>query len=147
MTQVVTVSGGKQMAKVLQGILERLDNKTLSVGFMENATYPDGTPVAAVAFWNEFGNGHSPPRPFFRRMVAKESKGWGVKLANLAKATNFDGDKSLGILGEDISGALKQSIIELTSPPLSASTIRAKGFSKPLIDTGHMKDSITYKVD
>lgn len=30
-------------------------NASVRVGVLENATYPDGTPVAMVAFWNEYG--------------------------------------------------------------------------------------------
>lgn len=144
--QTVTLEGGDKVDQVLQDILQQLDAGPLAVGFMENATYPDGTPVAAVAFWNEFGGPERPPRPFFRRMIAKESPGWGVKLAKLAKLTNYNGSRALGMLGQDIADALGQSIIDFTSPPLAASTIAAKGFAKPLIDTSHMKNSITYKV-
>lgn len=142
----VTLDGGDRLDAVLLDIIGKLDAGPLSVGFMENATYPDGTPVAAVAFWNEFGGPYRPPRPFFRQMIAKESPGWGVKLAKLARATNYDGERSLGLLGQDIADALTQSIIGFSSPPLAASTIAAKGFTKPLIDTSHMKNSITFAV-
>ena len=30
-------------------------NASVRVGVLENATYPDGTPVAMVAFWSEYG--------------------------------------------------------------------------------------------
>lgn len=136
--------------------LSRLDTKlreiadsfegSVKVGFMAGATYPDGTPVPAVAYWNEFGTVTSPARPFFRRMIAKESPGWGVKLAGVYKATH-DGEKALGMMGLVIEGELKQSINDLTSPPLAESTIARKGFSKPLIDTSHMINSITSVVE
>jgi hypothetical protein len=119
---------------------------TVEVGFLEDATYPDGTPVASVAFWNEFGNGSAPPRPFFRTMVAKESPTWGGKVAALAKSTDNNGPKILALIGEDVQGALIQSINDLTTPPLAASTIKRKGFSKPLIDTSHMVNSTGYRV-
>jgi hypothetical protein len=51
------------------------------------------------------------------------------------------------MLGEDIEGALKKSINDLTSPPLAESTIAAKGFAKPLIDTSHMVNSTGYEVE
>jgi hypothetical protein len=123
---------------------------SLEVGFLEGATYPDGTPVAAVAFWNEFGNGSAPPRPFFRQMIAKESPGWAEKIAAISGANdtmlNWDGAKILALMGEDIQGALIQSINDFTTPALAESTIDAKGFSKPLIDTGHMIQSTGYRV-
>lgn len=135
--------------KLKQALLrtaKRMGNGEVEVGFMEGATYPDGTPVAAVAFWNEYGAGDTPARPFFRRMIAKESPGWSLKLGKLMKATDYDGAQSLAIMGEDIQGALRESINNFETPPLAPSTVKAKGFAKPLIDTAHMLNSIEYKV-
>lgn len=140
------LKGGAGITAALENIARRMGGGSVSVGFMSGATYPNGTPVAAVAFWNEYGHDGTPARPFFRRMIAAESKGWAVKMARLAKATDYDGDKVLGLMGEDIRGALQQSINDFDSPPLAESTIEAKGFSKPLIDTAHMLNSVTYEV-
>jgi hypothetical protein len=139
------LSGGAKLDEYLANLAGRMSGE-LSVGFLEGATYPDGTPVAAVAFWDEFGRGSQPPRPFFRRMIAAESPTWGPKLARLAKVTNFDGEQSLRLLGEDIRGALQQSINTFTAPPLAPSTIAAKGFAKPLIDTAVMLRAVDYEV-
>ena len=38
----------------------------VTVGFYKSAKYPDGTQVATVAAWNEFGAKGIPERPFFR---------------------------------------------------------------------------------
>ena len=114
------------VANKLRDIVKRMGGGSVSVGFLEGATYPDGTPVAAVAFWNEFGHGGtfpSPPRPFFRTMIANESKSWPKKLAGIAKATNFDGPRSLALMGADIEGFLNKSIIDLTEPALSPTTL------------------------
>lgn len=128
----------------LKGIEKRMGGGKVSVGFMEGATYPDGTPVAAVAFWNEYGGPNRPPRPFFRRMIAKESPTWAAKMAKLAKGRSSQ--SVLSLMGEDIKGALQQSINDFSSPALKASTSEAKGFEKPLIDTAHMLKSIDYEV-
>ena len=54
---------------------------------------------------------------------------------------------ALGALaGEAIAGQLRQSIVDTNSPALAESTIRRKGFSKPLVDTGHMLQSVDYEV-
>ncbi len=145
---MATLSGGDALQKKLAEIAEKMGGGEVSVGFMEGATYPDGTPVAAVAFWNEFGvpANNQPPRPFFRGMIAKESGEWAGKMGALAKATDYDGQKVLAMMGEDIKGALQQSINDLVSPPLAQRTIDAKGFDKPLIDTGHMLNSVAYEV-
>lgn len=119
----------KQLAAKLGGSVE--------VGFLEDAKYPDGTYVAAVAEANEFGTSTAPARSFFRTMIAKESPTWGPKLAAQLQGTG-DGKKALKIVGDNIQGALIQSINDLTSPPLAESTIKRKGFSKPLIDDAIM---------
>lgn len=147
-----TLQGTEAVMRALEKIAERMGGGAVEVGFMSNATYPDGTPVAAVAYWNEFGKGSEngefqPPRPFFRRMIAKESDTWPKKMARLAKATNYDGPRVLALMGEDIKGALQQSINDFSSPGLKAGTVEAKGFAKPLIETSHMLNSITYKVE
>ena len=138
-----------KIEKRLNEIAKKME-VSLKVGFMSGAVYPEtGTPVASVAFLNEFGHGGiypAPPRPFFRNMIANESPGWGVKMSKLAKVTNYDGQKVMSSMGEDIKGALKQSITDFTTPELAESTKKAKGFDKPLIDSSHMENSITYEV-
>jgi hypothetical protein len=142
-----TLQGSDAVMKKLAEIAESMGGGDVSVGFMASATYPDGTPVAAVAFWNEFGGIDRPARPFFRGMIAKEAPSWPGKMAKLAKVTNYDGPRVLGLMGEDIVGALKQSINDFETPALAPSTIAAKGFGKPLIDTAHMINSVDYEVN
>ena len=146
---MTTLSGTDGVMKALEDIARKMGGGEVSVGFMSGATYPDGTPVAAVAFWNEYGDpgNNRPPRPFFRRMIAKESPTWPGKMAKLAKATKYDGPRVLALMGEDVRGALQQSINDLTEPALAPSTVAAKGFGKPLIDTSHMLNSVTFEVD
>jgi len=143
----------------LTEIAESMGEGSVRVGFMEGATYPDGTPVAAVAYWNEFGGPNRPPRPFFRKMISAESPTWAGKLATQIKSSNYDGDKALARMGEDIGGGLVQSIRDFTTPALAMRTIlaRASGekhgaiksgtIAKPLIDTAHMLNSVSYQVD
>ncbi|HBW3346586.1 hypothetical protein [Klebsiella pneumoniae] len=87
-----------------------------------------------------------PPRPFFRKMVWEKSKGWGALVNKSLRNTNYDVEKAMSAVGEEIRGQLQNSIRQLTAPPLAASTVRDKGFSKPLIDTGHMLNSVDYEV-
>ncbi len=143
-----TLQGSDGVMKALEDIAKRMGGGEVSVGFMEGATYPEGTPVAAVAFWNEYGvpSHNQPPRPFFRQMIAAESPTWPGKMAKLAKATDYDGDRVLALMGEDIKGALQKSITDLQAPALAPSTEESKGFSKPLIDTSHMLNSVSYEV-
>ncbi|EHA2158752.1 hypothetical protein JKH83_003710 [Salmonella enterica] len=151
------VTGGQQFRQKLKQAADNLrSGKSLKVGFLEGATYPDGTPVALVAAANEFGRMVSGragelyyqlPRPFFRRMIADKSPEWGDALAISLRDNAFDMNVALEKLGLRIEGQLMNSIIGLDSPELAESTIKKKGFKKPLIHTSHMMDSIKHSVD
>ncbi|KCB33744.1 hypothetical protein LWS69_01245 [Bordetella hinzii] len=146
----VELKGGEALAKKLKELADKLgDGGTLRVGFIEGATYPDGTPVALVAAANEFGrpDKNQPPRPFFRGMIAEKSKAWPKAIGALAKNNDYDIDRTLGQMGDGIKGQLQASIQKLDSPPLAPSTVKRKGFAKPLVDTGHMLNSVDYEVD
>lgn len=138
----------------MQAALDRIAAKLtkaskVKVGFLEGSTYPDGTSVPMVAAINEFGAPlrGQPPRPFFRTMVAEKSAGWPEAVAANLKAADYDAAAAMARVGEGIKGQLQQSIVDLTQPPLAGSTIKGKGFDKPLVDTGHMLDSVDYEVE
>lgn len=143
---MATLSGGDKLARKLAEIAKNMAPGKLDVGFMSGATYPDGTPVAQVAFWNEFGTSRSPSRPFFRTMIAKESAGWPELLGKAAVSTGYNARQTLSLIGEKINDDLKSSIVGWQDPPNAPSTIAKKGFNKPLVDTGDMLRSTTYKV-
>ena len=79
-------------------------------------------------------------------MIAAESPTWPGKMAKLAKATDYVGDRVLALMGEDIKGALQKSINDLQAPALKESTVEAKGFAKPLIDTSHLLNSVAWNL-
>jgi len=87
-----------------------------------------------------------PPRPFFRNMISKYSGTWGDEAAKRLVSNNYNMEVTLTMMGELISGQLRQSITDLMEPPNAPSTIAKKGFDKPLIDTGFMRKSTGYEV-
>lgn len=154
-------TGGNALERRLREIAENLaGGQTVRVGFLENASYPDGTPVALVAAANEFGDPgrNRPPRPFFRSMIAEKSQMWPKELGTVLQSTGYDADRALGLMGERIKGQLQASIREFSDPGLAESTIAAKsrgrvgehqagyGPEKPLIETGHMLNSVDYDI-
>ena len=144
---MASMSGGDR----LQAFLDKMPKDGepyVKVGFMADATYPDGTSVATVAAMNEFGvpSHNQPPRPYFRTMISQKSPGWSRAVVDLMKANDMNVPKVLDLEGQGIKGQLQQSIVDLTDPPLAPSTIKAKGFAKPLIDTSVMINSADYEV-
>jgi len=146
----MAVKGGDKLEARLKEILAKVQNSTeVRVGFLEGATYEDGTSVAEVAAYNEYGvpSRNQPPRPFFRGMIKEKSPNWGESLSALLVKNNYDANKALALMGHGISGQLRESIQKFTSPGLAESTIAAKGgVNKPLIDTGHMFNSVDFEV-
>lgn len=116
------------------------------MGFLEGSKDPTGMSNAQKAFWNEFGTVRIPARPAFRTTIAQQSKSWGTKLGKAIKATNYDGQKALALLGQDMRDDLESSIAQWSAPPNAPSTIRRKGFDKPLVDKGDMQRAPDYEV-
>jgi len=120
-------------------------NASVRVGVLENATYPDGTPVAMVAFWNEYGTRTSPVRAFFRTTVSENKKNWVLSVQNLMKIHN-DPKQVMGLIGVHMQEQIVQSINTWSDPPNAPYTIAKKGSSKPLIETGVLMGSIKSEV-
>jgi len=122
----VKMKGGEKLKALLQDIAQKVDHvPTLRVGFLENATYPNGMPVAAVAAIQEFGAPRAgiPPRPFFRNMIADKEAEWPKAIGQLIKDNNYDIDRAFDLAGFAIEGQLRQSIIDTNEPPLSPVTL------------------------
>lgn len=152
MASVNKVVGGKKLDLALRAIEKKITSSgVLRMGFLEKATYPAGKKgpalhVAQVAFWNEFGTIRAPARPAFRTTIQRKSKDWGDRLGKAVIATNYDGRKALALVGQSMRDDLENSIAQWSSPPNAPSTIRAKGFDKPLIFSGTMQRSPDYEV-
>lgn len=130
--------------------LRKLSSTEIKVGFLESSGgYEDGTTVAQVAAWNEYGTEHMPSRPFMRQTV-KENESKINNFANAEAAKAVVGSQNLGMslerTGMFIKSAIQNEITDGSFTPNAASTIRKKGSSKPLIDTGRMRQSVQYEI-
>ena len=56
-------------------------------------------------------------------------------------------EQYLNGLGEYITGQIRDYMTSLTTPPNHPYTIQKKKSSNPLIDTGRLRQSITYKIE
>ncbi len=55
-------------------------------------------------------------------------------------------DHALGIIGESVTSMIKARIAAGIAPPDSPSTIKRKGSSTPLVDTGQLKGSVAWEL-
>ena len=120
------------------------------VGWFSQHRYSDGLPVASVAIFNEYGTPTAPARPFVRPVVHGEKQ---TILENLkhhyktALRNNTNTNKVLTLIGEDVKWRIQAQILATNTPPNAPSTIKAKGFNKPLYDTGFMLNSVSYQTE
>lgn len=143
-TDKVTADGKK-----LQKILKELADKEVRVGFQQGkATEEDGTDVCDIAAWNELGTVNMPSRPFLRMSVDDNSDKinsfMSAQKRSIIKGEPVDRIlKKIGIFQKDL---IQEKITEGSFAPNAPSTIKAKGSSKPLIDTGRMRQSVNFEI-
>ena len=143
------IKGGKKFRRFVQRARQAKGRSVshVDVGFFNDAKYPDGTSVSWVAATHEFGYG-VPERPFFRRAIkgAKEAL-LPVLIKSINPKTMVFDEMAAGTLGAVMAGRIQVSITTLREPPNSPATIKAKGGkANPLIDTGFMRQSVTWRV-
>lgn len=112
------------------------------------------------AIYNHFGTaggasgggwgGPIPPRPFLSNAMKANRGKYLTAMRSQAKAILM-GQASMKIvmsrLGAMAQGDIQKEITTLSSPPNSPVTIAMKGSSNPLIDTGIMRQSVTWKLN
>lgn len=136
----------KEVEKELKKILKKENLKSLEVGFLESAKYPNGQSVAEVAYWNNYGLG-VPTRPFFTNAVENNAEKWNNAIKSiLQKQEKINFTAVLDTLGNLIVADIQKSITNIRTPPNSKITIQNKKSSNPLINTGLMRSSVTYRI-
>jgi hypothetical protein len=146
----------RSIGKGVQGISSLLPGPNkVSVGFPAGEADQD---VISRAIYNEFGTSRGiPERPAVRNAV-RSKRAENRKAMTVAAKTVIRGAargasaamekrKALSKLGIKVQGDIQAEITSLQTPPNAPSTIRQKGSSNPLIDTGEMRGAVTFKVE
>ena len=145
----VSQRGGQKLNTILLKA-EQARIKRVRVGVFSTAKYEDGTSVAEVAATNEFGDPDRgiPERPFFRQSVAIMEDELPDVLAGVIDPETMEvGVREGSLVGAYAADVVQQRIVDLKEPPNSPLTIKIKGSSNPLIDTGHLRQSVTWEVE
>ena len=124
------------------------------VGWFEKSKYPDGTPVALVAYIQEKGYlpKNIPPRPFLRPTAINNEEDWQKLSAQIAQqviANKMTAKDGMQLLVDRAAGQVKKTISNVWQPALKEQTILRRlskrknkkvtlSLTKPLIDTGIM---------
>jgi len=127
----------------------------VKVGIIEGSGSNDGTPVAEYAAYNEYGvpgkkkKWRIPPRPFIRGFVEdrdSEIKATTERLFKQVSEGKMSAEIAIARLGQYGQDGIKRYIKSGNFEPNAEATIQRKGSSRPLIDTGTMRNNVRYKV-
>jgi len=140
--------------KGIQSRLRRMDGAHSKIGIQQGTTRENegvsGTSdMVIIAAANEFGapKRSIPARPFMRNAFDKNRQAIGRlqdKLFGAVTVGNVTPEKALSMIGEMHKGQVQKEIVDLQFPPNVPSTIKRKGSSNPLIDTGQLRQSIQH---
>lgn len=127
-------------ARVLVGIQED-----------EGGSHAGGATVADVAMFMEFGTVNVPQRSFLRAWVDEKQAEIRKVMSKLAEGlvTGKTPNRFVALdrFGLWAVGNIQARIVAGIDPPLAESTMRRKGSSTPLIDTGLLKSAIRHRVE
>lgn len=141
----VQVTGNLAKFKQLIEQLKAGGEKAVYVGFPaefnENVEGSDNFNLASLAAVLEFGNERIPSRPFLRQTLAENQEKYTALFVKL-----FESGVSIDQIYKQIAliaqGDVQQNIVNGKWTANSPSTIKPKKSSKPLIDTGKLRQSV-----
>ena len=137
----------KSIVSELLKAIEYIENNTIVIGVLGE----QDTEVVKYATYNEFGVMFKIPERSFIRAGFDANKNKfierGNRLIEDVITLKLKPHTFLEIMGEYLAGIIKDYLVDLRSPPNSQQTIEQKGSSNPLVDTGRLRDSITYKIE
>lgn len=134
---------------------------SVDVGIIDSGKHSEGSDytVAQIGLVHEFGaivklhGGKKiliPERSFMRSTLEENRSNLrekSKKAVRLIQKGQIDANTALALLGEFFADEISKKIVDIRSPPNAPATIKRKGFDNPLIETGQLKNSITYKVN
>lgn len=118
-----------------------LNGKEVRIGYQTGGPKSEGVDVLDIAIYTEYGTATAPARPFMAQTAHKNQKRVDAAMGRIAEAaTTGQGAPAalLGQLGEFYAELIRREINSGDFAANAPSTIRAKGSSKPLVDTGRV---------
>ena len=103
-----------------------------------------------VAAFNELGTDTTPSRPFLRQSLDNHHPEIEAFLKDqIAQLTNGSttADRIMQQTSVFLRGLIQDEIVEGDFTPNAPSTVKKKGSATPLVDTGHMRQSVITIVD
>lgn len=146
------VKDDKHEQQRLEKLLEKMAKAPhVAVGILQDKVVSKGFSMLDLALVHEFGSkdGRIPQRSFIRSTCdakQKEHLNLMAKVQGMYLAGKIAMKQALHTIGSVVEKDIVQSINRGIEPDLKPATIKRKKSSKPLIDTGRLKGSITHDV-
>lgn len=138
-------NGARRLLEQVRAVKER----AVDVGVLGQKAAEDhgGLTVGDVATFHEFGLG-VPERSFIRNYVDRSKQAAQALARRCAEAVakGVPAEAALNIIGMSHASAIQEMIADGIDPPLAEETIKRKGSSTPLIDTGQLRASVTWRI-
>ena len=148
MKSKVKIKKPTKAIKELEKISKRMNSaESVKVGLPKGSNnYPDGTSVIMVGTVHEFGSPSKgiPERSFLRSTVIEgksKYKSMFKKVATRIEKGTLNMKQGLNLIGLQVQTDVRQKITDIKDPALK----NREG--NPLVDTGHLRQSIIFKVE
>ena len=143
--------------KGIKKLFSRLEKGTVDVGILAGSGKHEGSSfsVAQIGFMHEFGTSTIEERSFIRSTLNGQSKDI-KRIARKEYKKVLDGKidikRGLGVLGAFTAGLIQKKFTDndwkqVSDARLLQKTVSGKKGTAPLIDTGQLRQSISFKVD
>ena len=166
----MTTTGGKfNRIPDLVRELQYLASHQVEIGIFADASRDEAVPMLVIAAANEFGakipkrqarfedldDGNPekwiiiPERSYLRAWFDENVDALQATMERLIGQVvegKISGRAALETIGGYVVTHVQAYMVDLKTPPNAPSTIARKGSSNPLIDTGQLKDAITWRV-
>lgn len=109
----------------------------------------EGFRVIDIAQIHEFGLGNVPQRSFIRAWFDENqdrARGAIRRLLQSVVRGDRTAEQAVELFAQWVVGQMQKRMAQGIPPALSARTIKRKGSSVPLIDTGQLRSSISYQI-
>jgi phage gpG-like protein len=119
------------------------------VGATGSAERAPGLDNAGLGAIHEYGMSGMPQRSFIGATVDENKDAYVKQMVRTAGEDIVAGrglDRSLKLAGLRVVGDIQQKIADGIPPPNSPVTIARKGSSKPLVDSGQLRQSLSFEV-
>lgn len=136
----------------LKAKLQAIADLEVRVGVLGDGGYHDADLTnAELLAIHEFGAPRAgiPERAPVRTAFDQHERAWQALAAKLLKAViaeRLAPEQALGLLGERAVADMRTTIRAGLPPPLQPATVRRKGSTTPLIDTGRLLQAIAWEI-